>query len=97
MTAKKRPLVIAPIYHTGFSALLMPGSAAVNAESTPRLEWGWAVCFCLPFIPALQQLVFLSKAGWKQSLNYSEDEHCRKLRWKGGLGADCTRSALTHA
>lgn len=31
MTEKKRSPVIAPIYHAGFSALLTPGSAAVNA------------------------------------------------------------------
>lgn len=40
MTEKKRPPVIAPIYHAGFSALLTPGSAAVNAGCGHSLPGG---------------------------------------------------------
>lgn len=55
MTEKKRPPVIAGIYHAGFSALLTPGSAAVNAgcgHSLPGEGLGCMLCF--PFSHALQ-------------------------------------------
>lgn len=48
MTEKKRPPVIAPIYHAGFSAFLTPGSAAVNAGCGHILAAAGMGCVLLP-------------------------------------------------
>lgn len=52
MTGKKRPPVIAPIYHAGFSALLTPGSAAVNAGYGHSLAGVGMGCMLLPSLNA---------------------------------------------
>ena len=84
MTEKKRPPVIALIYHAGFSALLTPGSN-VNAgcgHSLAGVRMGSVLLPSLDSCFAATHYFFQRQARWKQRPINSEDGLCDGTGWK---------------
>lgn len=82
---EEKPPVIAPIYHTGVSALLTPSSAAVNPGCGQSwLEQGWAVPFVFPSFTLCSDTCyfFQRQARWKQSPINFDHGLCSEMGWK---------------